>query len=45
MESLGKGPGNLEENSGARLPNAPKSLEGGDVGLNSNSKCLSSWTP
>ena len=31
-ESLGRGPENLEENLGARLPNATKSLEGGDVG-------------
>jgi hypothetical protein len=32
-EFFEKGPENLEDNSGARLPNAPESLEGGDVGL------------
>ena len=33
-ESLERNPANLEENSGARLPNAPKSLESSDVELN-----------
>jgi hypothetical protein len=32
-ESFEEALGNLEENSGAILPNAPKSLESGDVGL------------
>jgi hypothetical protein len=39
-ESLERGPTNLEENSGARLPNAPESLEGGDVGLKFQLKML-----
>jgi hypothetical protein len=39
-ESLKRGPENLEENSGARLPNAPESLEGGDVGLKFQLKML-----
>jgi hypothetical protein len=39
-ESLERGPKNLEENSGARLPNTPESLEGGDVGLKFQLKML-----
>ena len=39
-ESLEKDPKNLEENLGARLPNAPESLEGGDVGLKFQLKML-----
>ena len=33
-ESLERNLANLEENSGARLPNAPNSLESSDVELN-----------
>ena len=32
-ESFERAPGNLQESLGAILPNAPKSLESGDVGL------------
>jgi hypothetical protein len=39
-EFLERGPENLEENSGARLPNVPESLEGGDVGLKFQLKML-----
>ena len=35
-----KVPVNLEENSKARLPNAPENLEGGDVGLKFQLKML-----
>jgi hypothetical protein len=43
-ESIIKIPGNLKENLGARLLNAPKNLESGDVGLKFR-KFLISWTP
>jgi hypothetical protein len=39
-ESLERGSENLEENSRARLPNVPESLEGGDVGLKFQLKML-----
>ena len=39
-KSLERGLENLQENSGARLPNAPESLEGGDVGLKFQLKML-----
>ena len=39
-ESLGRDPKNLKEKLGARLPNAPKILEGGDVRLKFQLKML-----
>ena len=39
-ESLGRAPASLKENSGARLPNTPESLESGDVGLKFQLKIL-----
>ena len=39
-ESLERDPANLKENLEARLPNAPESLEGGDVGLKFQLKML-----
>ena len=39
-ESLERDPGYVKENSETRLPNAPESLEGGDVGLKCQLKML-----
>ena len=42
-ESFERTSANLEMYSGAKIPNAPESLEGGNVGLKFQSKMLRMW--
>ena len=42
-ESFERTPANLEMYLGAKIPNAPESLDGGNVGLKFQSKLLRMW--
>ena len=42
-ESFEKAPANLKKYSGARIPNAPKNLDGSNFGLKFQFKILRMW--
>ena len=42
-ECFERAPANLEKYSGARIPNASESLDGGNIGLKFQSKLLRMW--